>query len=83
MDLERGSRGQAKAGEREAPMGMAGGAGADTGSSDSGAGAAVGEKPIQQAGLAPDPSPGQKDKLLTSTVAFIPQWPYEQKNIWL
>lgn len=63
MDLEGGGGGQAKAGEREAPMGTAGGASVDTGSSGSGAGAAVGEKPIQQAGLTAGPSSGQNDKL--------------------
>lgn len=57
VDLKGGGGGQAKAGEREAPTGMAGGAGADTvGSSGSGAGAAVGKEPLQQASLIPGPS---------------------------
>lgn len=68
MDLEWGGGGQAKAGEREAPMGTAWGPGADMGSSGSGARAAVGEKPIQQAGLTAGPSSGRKDKLLTPTL---------------
>lgn len=49
VDLEGGGRGQAEAGEREAPAGMAGGTGADEGcmgSSGSRARAAAGKRPL-------------------------------------
>lgn len=72
MDLEGGSRGQAEAGEREAPAGMAGGTGADVGWGapqvpELGR-AAAGRKPLQQAGCTSALGPGQTDKFLTPTL---------------
>lgn len=59
VDLEWGSRGQAEAGEREAPAGTAGGTDADMGCvSRSRARAPVGKRPLQSAGLTSALGPG-------------------------